>query len=144
MWKKMLLIDIPTLHHSFRPRTLFYTFFPAATKFIFWKGAHIRVNLVLERSKVNVTFTFHLFLSSIFLWIFIWTQWLLLGTFFLKRQWCQKVGVPVVIGGDNLPSLLGIGLTDLPNIEGASPPVPTSLKSIPHKSQFSEKNSENP
>ena len=34
------------------------------------------------------------------------------------------------IGGDNLPSLVGIGLTDLPNIEGVSaptPPVPASL-----------------
>ena len=28
--------------------------------------------------------------------------------------------MPVVIGGDNLPSPVGIGLTDLPNIEGAS------------------------
>ena len=30
---------------------------------------------------------------------------------------------PVVIGGDNLPSPVGIGLTDLPNI-GAGPPGP--------------------
>ena len=28
------------------------------------------------------------------------------------------LGVPVVIGGDNLPSPVGIGLTDLPNIGG--------------------------
>ena len=38
---------------------------------------------------------------------------------------------PVVIGGDNLPSPVGIGLTDLLNIGGASgplaPPVPASL-----------------
>ena len=35
------------------------------------------------------------------------------------------MGVPVVIGGDNLPSPVGIGLTDLPNIGGASgPPGP--------------------
>ena len=36
--------------------------------------------------------------------------------------------MPVVIGGDNLPSSVGIGLTDLPNIgEGASgPPAPSS------------------
>ena len=35
------------------------------------------------------------------------------------------MGKPVVIGGDNLPSSVGIGLTDLPNIEGASgPPAP--------------------
>ena len=33
--------------------------------------------------------------------------------------------MPVVIGGDNLPSPVGIGLTDLPNIRGASrPPAP--------------------
>ena len=39
--------------------------------------------------------------------------------------------VPVVIGWDNLPSPVGIGLTDLPNIGGAraplAPPVPASL-----------------
>ena len=35
------------------------------------------------------------------------------------------MGGPVVIGGDNLPSPVGIGLTDLPNIGGASgPPGP--------------------
>ena len=37
-------------------------------------------------------------------------------------QWCRKVkniGVPVVIGGDNLPSPVGIGLTDLLNIAGS-------------------------
>jgi hypothetical protein len=35
------------------------------------------------------------------------------------------MGVPVVIGGDNLPSPVEIGLTDLPNIGGASgPPGP--------------------
>ena len=35
--------------------------------------------------------------------------------------------MPVVIGGDNLPSPIGIGLTDLPNIGGASgPPGPPS------------------
>ena len=28
--------------------------------------------------------------------------------------------MPVVIGGDNLPSPVGIGLTDLPNIGGPS------------------------
>ena len=33
--------------------------------------------------------------------------------------------MPLVIGGDNLPSPVGIGLTDLPNIGGASgPPGP--------------------
>ena len=30
--------------------------------------------------------------------------------------------MPVVIGGDNLPSPVRIGLTDLPNIGGASGP----------------------
>ena len=43
----------------------------------------------------------------------------------------KALGVPVVIGGDNLPSPVGIGLTDLPNIGGAmgplAPPVPASL-----------------
>ena len=38
------------------------------------------------------------------------------------------MGVPVVIGGDNLPSQVGIGLTNLPNIVGGQwPPVPASL-----------------
>ena len=37
----------------------------------------------------------------------------------------KTLGVPVVIGGDNLPSPVGIGLTDLKNIGGASgPPGP--------------------
>ena len=39
--------------------------------------------------------------------------------------------MPVVIGGDNLPSPVGKGLTDLPNIGEASgppgPPGPASL-----------------
>ena len=35
---------------------------------------------------------------------------------------------PVVIGGDNLPSPVGIGFTDLTNIRGpVAPPVPASL-----------------
>ena len=39
----------------------------------------------------------------------------------------EKNWGPKVIGGDNLPSLVGIGLTDLPNIGGASgPPGPPS------------------
>ena len=33
-----------------------------------------------------------------------------------ERYW----GVPVIIGGDNLPSPVAIGLTDLPNIVPAS------------------------
>ena len=42
----------------------------------------------------------------------------------------------VVIGGDNLPSPVGIGLTDLLNIGGGAvaplaPPVPASLKMTP-------------
>ena len=46
------------------------------------------------------------------------------------------MGVPVEIGWDNLPSLVGIGLTDLPSIgvTGASgppgPPVPASLELV--------------
>ena len=46
----------------------------------------------------------------------------------------KNIEGPVVIGGDNLPSPVGIGLTELLNIAGASgplvPPVPASLKSI--------------
>ena len=34
----------------------------------------------------------------------------------------EKHGGPVVIGGDNLPSPVRIGLTDLQNIGGASGP----------------------
>ena len=40
----------------------------------------------------------------------------------------------VVIGGDNLPSPVGIGLTDLTNIGGPVaplPPVPASLALLP-------------
>ena len=38
---------------------------------------------------------------------------------------CQSQGVPVVIGGENLPSPVRLGLTDLQNIGGASgPPGP--------------------
>ena len=60
-------------------------------------------------------------------------------------QWCQKVknigvGVPVAIGGDNLPSPIEIGLTDLPNIAGASgplaPPVPAPLQCMHLHTQF--------
>ena len=38
------------------------------------------------------------------------------------------MGVPIVIGGDNLPFTVGIGLTDLPNIGGpvAPPGLPGS------------------
>ena len=44
---------------------------------------------------------------------------------------------PVVIGGDNLPSLVEIGLTDPANIGGGAvaplaPPVPASLYIIKH------------
>ena len=34
----------------------------------------------------------------------------------------KTLGLPIVIGGDNLPSPVGIGLTDLPNIGGTSGP----------------------
>ena len=45
----------------------------------------------------------------------------------------ETLGVPVVVDGDSLPSPVGIGLTDLPNIWGGGqllpwPPVPASLK----------------
>ena len=42
------------------------------------------------------------------------------------------MGVPVVKGGQNLPTLDGIGLTDLPNIGGElpSPPGPPVLASL--------------
>ena len=36
------------------------------------------------------------------------------------------MGEPVVIGWDNLPSLVGIGLTDLPNIEGGGAGAPVA------------------
>ena len=37
----------------------------------------------------------------------------------------KNLGVPVIKGGQNLPPMDGIGLTDLPNIGGASgPPGP--------------------
>ena len=46
----------------------------------------------------------------------------------------KTLGVPVVIGGDNLPSPVQIGLTDLPNIGRASgplaTPVPASLNHV--------------
>ena len=42
----------------------------------------------------------------------------------------KTLGVSVAIGGDNLPSPVGIGLTDLPNIGEVSGPVPASLKNI--------------
>ena len=46
----------------------------------------------------------------------------------------KTLGVPAVIGGDNLPSPDGKGLTDLPNIGGTSgppgPPVPASLSHV--------------
>ena len=50
-------------------------------------------------------------------------------------------GVPVVIGGDNLPSPVGKGLTDLPNIGGGHwppwPPAPVSASlSHVHASWF--------
>ena len=52
-----------------------------------------------------------------------------------EKHWgCQNpLGVPLVKGGQNLPPMVGIGLTDLPNIGGGgplaplAPPVPASL-----------------
>ena len=44
------------------------------------------------------------------------------------------MGGPILLGGDDLPSPVRIGLTDLPNIGGAmappAPPVPASLYTI--------------
>ena len=55
-------------------------------------------------------------------------------------------GWPVVIGGDNLPSPVGIGLTDLPNIGGPSGPpgplVPASLYKIPSESKTEKDSSQ--
>ena len=43
----------------------------------------------------------------------------------------KTLGVPVVIGGDNLSSPVGIGLTDLPNNRGVTgPPGPPSSGTI--------------
>ena len=53
------------------------------------------------------------------------------------NQRCQKVknmggGGAVPIGGDNLPSLVEIGLPDLPNIGGASSGITVNL-TPPHQ-----------
>ena len=41
------------------------------------------------------------------------------------------MGVPLVKGGQNLPPIVGIGLTGLPNIGGPpGPPVPAPLQKI--------------
>ena len=48
----------------------------------------------------------------------------------MVMQWCRKVkniGGPVVIGGDNLPSLVRIGLSDLQNIGGGPVPAPLEV-----------------
>ena len=39
----------------------------------------------------------------------------------------ENSGVQVLFGRHNLPSPVRIGLTDLPNIEAPSPPIPVSL-----------------
>ena len=47
--------------------------------------------------------------------------------------------MPLVIGGDNLPSPVGIGLSDLPNIGGgavAPPGPPGSGITVNHSSMF--------
>ena len=58
-------------------------------------------------------------------------------SYYVTTQWCRNVkniGGPVVIGGDNLPSPVRIGLTDLQNIGGPvaplAPPVPAPLLEI--------------
>ena len=46
-------------------------------------------------------------------------------TLWLPNKYDAVMGVPVVISGNNLPSPIVIGLTDLPNIGGATgPPGP--------------------
>ena len=45
----------------------------------------------------------------------------------------ENIGMPVVIGGDNLPSLVEIGLTDLPNMGG---PVAPLVPSVPASLNF--------
>ena len=42
----------------------------------------------------------------------------------------KETRVPVVIGGDNLPSPVGIGLTDLPNMGGGGQGPPLGLASL--------------
>ena len=56
--------------------------------------------------------------------IFIWKLYGKNRTYFVDQCCWQvkNIGVPVEIGGDNLASLVGIGLTDLPNIGEASGP----------------------
>ena len=44
----------------------------------------------------------------------------------------KTLGVPVVISGNNLPSPVGIGLTDLPNIGGGGAVAPTALFQFRH------------
>ena len=60
-------------------------------------------------------------------WKIIYEWWIEWGLgLHITWQWCQKVknigggGETEVIGGDNLPSPVRIGLTDLQNIGGAS------------------------
>ena len=46
----------------------------------------------------------------------------------------KNLGVPVVIGGDNLPSTVETGLSEMPNIgEASDPPVPASLIWLPRE-----------
>ena len=54
----------------------------------------------------------------------------LCGTYVSGAGRWKTLGVPVVIGGDNLPSPVGIGLTDLPNIGGGGqwPPWPPRFR----------------
>ena len=61
-----------------------------------------------------------------------WSTWSHAGNFYaehiLRNMNCSDAGrwkasgVPVVIGGNNLPSPVGIGLTNLPNIGGSCGP----------------------
>ena len=70
----------------------------------------------------------------------------------LPFEWCipynqwwlnvKNIGVTVVIDGDNLPSQVRIGLTDLPNIGGASGPPSSGTTGIKYQ-PFGTKNSQN-
>ena len=42
----------------------------------------------------------------------------------------EKIGGQVVIGGDNMPSPVGIGLSDLPNIGGAIGPPGSGITEL--------------
>ena len=44
----------------------------------------------------------------------------------------ENSGVPVLLGGHNLPPLVEIGLTDLPKFGGGTPGTPRDDKPVKH------------